>query len=178
MRKVEVIFFFLPIFLFSVNCNNSIAGSLTKENNRRLFENPPQNQEELKTGIFYGCVNIPATNWMQKLMVGFEITGEICSVRVSEGNIVKISFLGDVDIPVFSARAGESRTDIFIGELENNQVLIVQHHEGQVVSVTQTIYDQNGDVVYGKFGQGDYIKECIFGMTTSERLAGEKNCNK
>ena len=178
MRKAGINFFFLFVFLFSVGCSNSIEGSLTKESNRRLFANPDQNQEQLRTGTFYGCVSIPARNRIQKLLVGFEITGENCSVTVNEDNIVNVNFLGDVDVPVFSTSAGEHRTDIFIGELENNQVLIVQHHEGEVVSVTQTIYDQNDVVVYGKFGQGDYIKECMFAMTTSERLAGEKNCGK
>ena len=104
--------------------------------------------------------------------------GESCSVTVGENNTVKVSFLGDVVTSVVSTSTGQHRTDIFIGELENNQVIIVQHHQGVVISVTQTVYDQKGNVVYGKSGQGEYIKECHFGMTTSEKLAGKKNCGK
>ena len=84
----------------------------------------------------------------------------------------------DVVTSVVSTSTGQYRTDIFIGELGNNQVIIVQHHQGMVVSVTQTVYDKKGNVVYGKSGQGEYIKECHLGMTTSEKLAGKKNCGK
>ena len=115
---------------------------------------------------------------MQRLMVGFEVTGESCSVTVNEDNTVAVSFLGDASIPLVSTSTENRCTDIFIGELENDQVLIVQHHRGEVVSLTQTIYDEKGDVVYGRFGNGDYIRECHFGMTTSERLAGRKTCKK
>ena len=178
MKKVKFILCFLPIFFFITNCGGSAVQPLTKENNKKLLQNPPQNQEQLKIGTFYGCVHVPATGFIQRIMVGFKITGEFCSVTVSEGNTVKISFLGDVVIPVVSTSTDQYRTDTFIGELENNQVIIVQHHQGEMGSVTQTVYDQNGDVVYGKYGQGEYIKECHFGMTTSEKLAGKKNCGK
>ena len=178
MKKIKFIVYFLPIFFFITNCGSSAPQSLTKENNKKFLENPPQNQEQLKTGTFDGCVHVPATGFIQRIMVGFKRTGESCSVTVSEGNTVKISFLGDVVTPVVSTSTDQYRTDTFIGELENNQVIIIQHHQGEIGSVTQTVYDQNGDVVYGKSGQGDYIKECHFGMTTSEKLAGKKICGK
>ncbi len=178
MKKIKFILYFLPVFFFITNCGGSAVQPLTKENNKKLLENPPQNQEQLKTGTFYGCVHVPATGFIQRIMVGFKRTGESCSVTVSEGNTVKINFLGDVAIPVVSTSTDQYRTDTFIGELENNQVIIVQHYQGEIGSVTHTIYDQNGDVVYGKSGKGKYIKECIFVMTTSEKLAGKKNCGK
>ncbi len=115
---------------------------------------------------------------MQRLMVGFEKTGESCSVTVHRDNTVRVSFLGDAVIPVVSTSTERYRTDIFIGELENDQVLIVQHHRGDAVGITQTVYDENGDVVYGRFGVGVFIRECNLGMTTSEKLAGKKNCSK
>ena len=111
-------------------------------------------------------------------MVGFEITGENCSVMVKRDNTVTVSFLGDAVIPLVSTSTENRRTDTFVGGLGNGQVLIVQHHRGEVVSLTQTVYDENGDVVYGRSGNGDYIRECHFGMTTSERLAGRKKCKK
>ena len=114
---------------------------------------------------------------MQRLMVGFETTGESCSVTVNRDNTVRVSFLGDAAIPVVSTSTARYRTDIFIGELGNDQVLIVQHRRGDVVGITQTVYDENGDVVYGRSGVGEYIRECHLGMTTSEELAGKKKCS-
>ncbi len=114
---------------------------------------------------------------MQRLMVDFETTGESCSVTVNRDNTVKVSFLADAAVPVVSTSTERYLTDVFVGELGNEQVLIVQHHRGEVVSITQTIYDENGDVVYGRSGDGEFIRECVFGMTTSEKMAGRKNCN-
>ena len=179
MRKIKLFSFLLFIcFFIIVSCNNSNPRTLTKESYERFVQNPPPNQEKLQVGTFNGCVHIPATGFVQKLMVGFEITGESCSITINEGNTITVSFLGDVVTSLVSASTEQYNTDIFIGELKNNQVLIVQHHQGGVNSVTQTIYDQNGTVVYGQSGQGDYIKECHFGMTTSEKIAGKKNCGK
>lgn len=178
MEKVKIISFFLPGFFFIANCSGPATQPLTKENIKQLLEKPLQNQEQLKTGTFDGCVHVPATDFIQKIMVGFKRTGETCSVTVGENNTVEVSFLKDIIISVVSTSTDQYRTDIFIGALENDQVIIAQHHQGEVVSVTQTVYDKKGDVVYGKSGQGDYIKECHFGMTTSEKLAGKKNCGK
>ena len=176
MGKIKVISFFLLIFFFTSSCGGSAVQPLTKENNKKLLEKSSQNSEKLKIGTYHGCVHIPAKGFVQRIMVGFERTGEVCSVTVSEGNTVKVSFLGDDFVSVVSTSTDRYRTDIFIGELGDNQVLIVQHYQGEVLSVTQTVYDKQGNVVYGKSGQGEYIKECHFGMTTSEKLAGKKNC--
>jgi len=151
---------------------------LTKNNVRQLLQNPSQNRNKLEPGTFKGCVLIPATDPIQKRMVGFQLTGETCSATVGPNNSIRVDFLGNIDIPLASTSTEQIQTDTFVGELENNQVLIVQYHQGQVVSVTQTIYDNNDDVVYGKFGNGDFIKECSFSMTTAERAAGQKNCTK
>ena len=174
MRRVISYF----ILFFTISCSGSSVPPLTRENTKRLLENPPQNQEPLKEGTFNGCVHVPATNFIQKIMVGFERTGENCFVTVGKNNTVEVSFLEGGIVSVVSTSTDQYRTDIFIGELGNNQVLIVQHHQGEVVSVTQTVYDKKGHTVYGKSGQGEYIKECHFGRTTSEKLAGKKDCGK
>ncbi len=179
MRKIKLFSFLLFIcFFIIVSCNSPTSQNLTKENYKQFVQNPLPNQEKLTVGTLYGCVHIPATGFVQKLMVGFERTGESCSITINEGNTITVSFLGDVATSLVSTSTQQHNTDTFIGELENNQVLIVQHHQGEVTSVTQTIYDNNDNIVYGKSGQGDYIKECHFGMTTSEKLAGKKNCGK
>ena len=71
-----------------------------------------------------------------------------------------------------------SRTDLFAGELGADQVLIVQHRRGEFVSITQTVYDANGDVVYGRSGVGDVIRECVLALTTSEKSADRERCKK
>ena len=169
---------FATLFLFGIICISDVVQPLTKSYIQQLLSNPSQGQEQLKTGTYHGCVHIPAKGFIQRRMVGFELTGESCSVTVNQNNAVRVSFLGDGAIPVVSTSTERYRTDIFIGELEGDQVLIVQHHRGKVISISQTVYDEDGDVVYGRSGEGDYIRVCNFGMTTSERLAGRKRCKK
>ena len=178
MKKTSFILILTPLFLFGIIGTSDAEQSLTRSTVQQLLSNPSQSREKLKPGTHQGCVHIPAKGFIQRRMVGFEMTGESCSVTVNQNNAVTVSFLGDGVIPVVSTGTERYRTDIFIGELENDQVLIVQHHRGEVVSVTQTVYDENGDVVYGRSGEGDYIRECSFGMTTSERMAGRKSCKK
>ena len=178
MKKTRDFLVFAPLFLFGITGTSDAEQPLTRSYLQQLLSNPSQNREQLTAGTYQGCVHIPATGFMQRRMVGFERTGEGCSVTVERTNAVRVSFLGDAVIPVVSTSTARYRTDIFIGELENGQVLIVQHHRGEVVSVTQTVYDEKGDVVYGRFGKGEHIKACNFGMTTSERRAGRKRCGK
>ena len=111
-------------------------------------------------------------------MVGAEYTGEGCSVKVNQGNTVEIGFLGDAVIPLVGTDTENNPMDSLVGALGSHQVLIVQHRQGEVVSVTQTVYDRNGDVVYGRSGVGEFIRACDLAMTSSERLAGRKNCSK
>ena len=178
MKNLKFVFVFVSFLLYAMVCQSVSAQSLTKSYLQGLLSNPPRDQEKLKPGTRHGCVHIPARGFMQRLMVGFEITGESCSVTVNRDNTVAVSILGDAVIPLVSTSTENRRTDTFVGGLGNGQVLIVQHHRGEVVSLTQTVYDENGDVVYGRSGNGDYIRECHFGMTTSERLAGRKMCKK
>ena len=178
MKQPRLILVFAPFFLLGIVCISDAAQPLTKGYIQQLLSNPSPNQERLKGGTLHGCIHIPAKGFMQRLMVGFEVTGESCSVTVNQNNAVRVSFLGDTFIPVVSTSTDRSLTNILVGELENDQVLIVQHHLGEVASITQTVYDKNGDVVYGRSGDGDYIRECNFGMTTSDKLAGKKSCKK
>ena len=178
MSKIKFTLISICCFLFVISCHGSAVQPLTKTYIKNLLQNPPQNQKKLKAETLNGCVHIPATSFIQRIMVGFEITGESCAITVDQNNTVQVSFLGDPVIPVVSTSTDKYRTDIYVGELENNQILIVQHHQGKVVSVTQTIYDENDNVVYGQSGEGEYIKECLFTMTTTEKQSGKKNCGK
>ena len=85
-------------------------------------------------------------------------------MTVVSGNKVTVSFVKDEIVPLtpYPAPDGTSNSDIFIGELNNSNVLVVQHDfNGHVRSVTQTIRDSNGILVYGRSGKGDMIKECV-----------------
>ena len=175
MEKIKFISVFLCIFPVTESCSTAANRPvLTRESNRALLNNPPQNQETLKTGTFHGCVHIPATNLIQRAAVGFESTGETCSVTVSANNVIQVSFIGNTTIPVVSTSTAQLPTDLFIGELDNNQVIKVQHHQNEVVAVTQTTYDENGNV---NQGQSNYIKECHIGLSTAPRLSGQ-NCQR
>lgn len=151
---------------------------LTKNTVQQLLQSSSQNHVKLNPETLNGCVSVPATNSVQRAMVGSRLTGETCSATVGPNNSIRVDFLGDADIPLVSTSTEQIQTDTFVGELENNQVLIVQHHQDQVVSITQTRYDENGNVVYGKFGKGEFIKGCAFHMTTAEKAAGRKICKK
>ena len=69
--------------------------------------------------------------FVQRLVVGVEKTGESCSVTVNPDNTVEVSFLGDGVIPVVSTSTEGFVTDIFVAELGNDEVLIVQHSSGR-----------------------------------------------
>ena len=150
---------FLLIFLFTNSCNGGSKSPLTRTNVRAALANPSENQPRLNQKTYQGCENVPAKNFFKrKFGVGFDFTGETCSITVHSGNTVSVSFLDSDSVPVKIL----SGTDIYVGELGNNQILIVQYHSnGEVVSVTQTIYDSKGNVVYGKSGEGDHIKGCL-----------------
>ena len=163
---------FLTAFAFSCSARNA----MTKEYVQSILQNPPPAEyvENLVEETRYGCVAVPAKSFWQRLMVGLTFTEESCSVVVQQNNTVVVSFLGSKAIPVVSINKKNFYTDTFLAELGNNQVLIVQHQRGRVVSVTQTIYDKENNVVYGKSGKGDFIKECHIGI--NNQLNNSQTC--
>ena len=144
----------------------------------QAFLNPNSSspQEVLKTETAYGCVTVPAESTWQNMWVGLKFTGEICVVTVRPNNTVSVSFLGDSVIPVKSTSTQQYKTDLFVGELNNNQVLVVQYlPDGRVISVTQTVYNQNNQVVYGVV-KGSFIKECILDREQARRVQQNRSC--
>jgi len=183
MNKIKLILCSLPVFFFTTNCTNSSAHPITRESYKEILANPPQNQIRLNIGTFHGCVLVPATNFIQKIVLGFESTGESCSVTVSAGNNVEVSFIRNVVTSVIPVMGpNQYPTDTLMGELANGQVLIVQYsQQGNVTGITQTIYDNNDHVVYGVSGKGDSIKSCHIGYGNrgaSGKSAGPQNCRK
>lgn len=113
----------------------------------------------LKAGTWHGKILVPdPTN----LAVGFRNTDEPCTVKVSEGSAthmkVEVSF---IDVPVMVQKAGKRGGPFHLGDFKENEALMLQTHEGAVVAVTHTSYDENGDLNYGVSGTGDMFRECM-----------------
>ncbi len=167
----------LVIFILSVSFLNSCGSTsdrlITKDAVRKLLENPPKNQEKLKQKTFNGCIAVPAKNLLQRLFVGLEFTGETCSVTVHQNNNISVSFLGNAVIPLVS-EPSTIRTVILIGDLKDkdNNIIVVQHHQGDVVDVTHTFYDKNNGTAF-QLRNLEYVKSCTH--LTSE---GKRDCTR
>ena len=136
---------------------------LTRDKIQKLSrENPINHSEKLKEETISGCAFIPATNFFQRVFVGIKGARESCSITVHSDNKVSINFLSRKNIQLLNTSQPNALTDTFVAEINRNQVLIVQHRNRQVVSVTQTIYDSQGMVVYQDYGKGEFIKTCLF----------------
>lgn len=167
---------FLTLFIFSFsflsNCGGATAKLTTKENVRKLLENPPpKSQNKLKQGTYNGCVSKPAKDFFQRILVGGRYTGETCSITVRPNNKVSLSFFEGAVIPLVSADS--IRTDILVGDLKDkdNNIIVVQHHEREVVEVTHTLYDKNNGTAF----QLEYmksIKSCV-----DITLGSQKDCS-
>lgn len=151
--------FILILFVIAgfVSCESKTSSfSLTKRDVQKLLNNPEPARQMLKEGSVEGFVSVPAEGFFQRLFVGFKAAGD-CEIIVYENNAVSVSFLGSRTFDLTEIKG----YPLFIAELDRNQILIVQHNSGRVVSAVQTIYDSRGRVVYQSFGAGDYIQECI-----------------
>ena len=94
--------------------------------------------------------------------MGFKFTGEACSFSISSSNKVSVSFLGKTDIQVHSTGPARYPEDVYIAELDNNQLLVIQHNtHGSFITATLTAYDKKNNVIYGNQGNGSYIKQCF-----------------
>ena len=163
-----------PIFAGGKSPRSLTQTALTRAKVREVLRKPPfPGAPQLRAEIIRGCVSEPAKEFFQKLFVGGRFTGKSCTVAVKPNNIVSVSFLGNIDIPLAYTGSKENPTDIFLNEVGDNQILIVQHVHGRAVSVTYTVYDKKGYAVFGGYGKGDFIKECVFGV---ERATGKKGC--
>ena len=173
---------YFSFFILNVGCSVSSDKStdsllsLTRVKVQELSNDHPVQQEQLTEETISGCISVPARGFFQRLFVGLESTGESCSLTVHSGNKVSVSFLSQKDIQLVSTSSPQVVTDTFVAELDNGEVLIVQHVNGRAVSLTHTVYDSQGTVVYQNFGKGKFIKECHFYMTNSEKAAGR--CQK
>ena len=161
---------------FSISKAAESIFPLTRTKIQNLLKNPPANQKKLKEEVIYGCISVPAKDFFQRIFVGSISTKEPCSIVIHPGNKVSVSFLNQKNIPLVSTSRPHALTDTFTAELDNGQVLIVQQVGGRVVSLTQTVYDSQGTVVYQNSGEGDYIRECHFYMPGNREKPTAKPC--
>ena len=176
MCRVTLVLLVAWILIPAAGCAPAVIGESDGGQARQFVVNGQLREERLIPGKLHGCVLVPAKGVIQRLVTGFERTGESCSVTVRADNTVQVSFLGDSIVRLVST--GERSADVLLGPLGKGQVLVVQHHRGEVVSVTQTVYDRDGNLVYGRSGRGDIIRECHLGMMSAETLAGRKDCTR
>ena len=128
---------------------------LTKQNLTRLLQNPRDAQSVLIPGSSTGCEHIPTPDPTSSYP-GIEVTGKSCEVTVKKDGRVSVSFLPEDVLVVFLAGS-----DTHLGELQNDGVLVVQHDRSdRPMNVTQTTYDSNGEIIYGRSGRGEFIRAC------------------
>lgn len=154
MKQIQFIFPFLLGLSFINYCGAKT--SLIQTNIQKIKSS--SNQTKLKTGVYNGCEGVPAKNIIQRWMVGFKFTGHTCSVNIHSDQTISTSLIGSKAYLISEIKG----SDIFIAPLENdNEILIIQHHNGNVVSVSHRTYDTyntNGNL---NFGRGDYLKQCF-----------------
>ena len=140
------------------NCSGPNPPSpLTKAHISETLRRGAQSPLTLPPGTHTGCVTVPG-GFMQRALVGFQFTGEKCSFTISAHNHVTVSFLGDTPFPVLSTGPRRYPEDVYVAELANQQLLVVQHNpDRSFIIVTQTGYDSNNRAVYN----GHYIKRCF-----------------
>ena len=160
MGKVVIVLF--CIIVLTNNCSGiKSEPSLTRTDVQRVINHSPQSNPVLPTGTHKGCVTVPGSA-IQRAMVGFKFTGEECSFSISSSNKVSVSFLGNTNIQVHSTGPARYPEDVYIAELDNNQLLVIQHNtHGSFITATLTAYDKKNNVIYGNQGNGSYVKRCF-----------------
>ena len=147
---------FISVLFFACGGQSS-PSSLTRAHIQSLLKNPSSGDLRLREGRIQGYVSVPAKGFIQRIMVGSRATGENCSVEVrsgNPGNKITVSFLGSSFYDLVELKP----YPLFAAEIGGREVLIVQHSNNQVVSVTQTFYSEGGRIHYPG---GSYIRECI-----------------
>ena len=142
-------------------CNPGVSRELTQRHiDKQYIKEIEQNSEKLghfTLGTFYGCLTVPAKNRLKKYMVGFDFTGDSCTVTIHPDKRVSTSLIDQKNIVI----SRQKHTDFYYASLKNEQVLVVQFHQDNPVSVTLTTYDSNNVLNYGAQGEGDNITDCI-----------------
>ena len=160
MRNKVIVLF--CIIALTTSCSGIKGGlPLTKTDVQKAINQSPQSNLILPTGTHKGCVTVPG-GAIQRAMVGSKFTGEQCSFKISSSNKVSVSFLDNTNIQVFSTGPARYPEDVYVAELENDQLLVIQHNtHGSFITATLTTYDNNDNAIYGHQGNGSYIKRCF-----------------
>lgn len=174
---MSVLYIFLLSLIISVmSCHSSTSSNssftLTKSRIQNTEKSNTSQREILKQETIYGCVQVPQEVTWRNMWVRAKFTGEICSATIGPGNTVSVSFVEEGFVTVKQI----NDKDILIGSLQNDQVLVAQYFpNGQLISVTQTVYNKNNQLVYGNV-EGEFIKECIFNREENRRHNKNRSC--
>ena len=165
MKLQSKLFFFKFIFTitaaglclgFMENCKSNQP--ITQSYIQQITQNPSPLPQELTETTHTGCEVVPAAG-NKPQFEGQEYTGDSCFVKIHSNEKVEVSFLGAES---FSVSLLEGNSDTFTAQVNNNEVLLLQIHKNQVVSATQTGYDNNNHLNYGLSGEtGKFIKACL-----------------
>ena len=148
-------------FSFIGNCNSKNQ-PFTQSYIQQITQTTSTFPQTLKQKTYTGCEVVPATG-NKPQFEGQEYTGQTCSVKILPNNKAEVSFLSETP---YSLSLLEENSDSFAAQINNNEVLILQihFHQGQVLSATQTSYDENNHLNYGRSGKGKFIKACIMSL--------------
>ena len=129
------------------------------------------NLESPKT--YRGCEYVSAPEGsLQQKFVGFQSTGNSCSIAVESRNKVSVDFIEEKNIPL-TALPASAQSDIHFAILQNIPgVLVVQFRRNQVTSFSYSHFDKQGTLIYGLnggnkkdapvFNKKYYARSCTF----------------
>ena len=157
MKKILFVSFCTLFIAGCLFARGSRESFLTRDRIQEIIDKSTHQTTYLIAQTYIGCERVPSKNWIHRIMIGLEFTGETCFVTIHTNQTVTVSFLGPD--PYFLVEIVDS--DLFVSQIDENSVLLVQHHEQKVVSATYTKYDRKGRVKYGVFGSEDSLKECL-----------------
>ncbi len=151
---------FLSCLLLTWGCQSAVPPSLrlVRENIEPLLKNPQDSKQFLLPGTYKGCEQRPVEDPTSS-RPGVEVTGKPCHLKWKQNGKAFLNFLSEeVQMVAFK------NTDIYIGELKNKELLIVQYSRaGKALHATHTAYDSRGHVIYGLSGEKTFtpsFKSC------------------
>lgn len=137
---------FLSCLFVAGGCQSAVPPSLklVRENIEPLLKNPQNSTRFLLPGTYRGCEQVQVEDPTSSIP-GVEVTGKSCHLRLKKTGKAFLSFLSEeVQTVAFK------NTDIYIGELKNGELLIIQYgRDKHPIHANHTAYDSKGHVIYG-----------------------------
>ncbi len=161
------------LFAIFINCNSTMnnmrdpqmmkeamrgrVSVLNRDYIMQTVRSAPFTTPNLKPATYTGCEVVPWAG-VKRQFEGMEFTGRDCSITVNSDQTVEVSF---IDGGIGTLVLLERDSDTLVKDISDNEVLLMQHLNGEVVSATHTGYDNDGNLNYASNGAGDFIKACL-----------------